>query len=879
MAFLSGLRSLAPDMKQTCDRYMDEKNFMDIQVLSSLGLSEEDIRDFCRQPGIEEGEGVYMIDAFAGTPGLDIVAKVWSMPKDLNKITVDEGRAPKAMNECAVDKQIIKQLGVKVGDTIKLKTEGDFEDGLREEEFTIVGRVTSPYYISTERGSSTLGNGQVAAFVYVPRKSFNMASYTAGFFTVSGAKELSAFYDEYTDRIDDVIDSLESYGEKRAAIREKTVREDAYSDIERAESVIANARKKLDDAKTQLDDARKELDDGWAKYKKSKVKIESIEQRLADAEAEYADGLAEFTEKKADAEADIAKAEADIADAKKEIEDIPECEFYILSRDSNPGYLGFGQDADRMGNLAKVLPLLFYAVAALVCLTTMTRMVDEQRIQIGSLKAIGYSPFAISAKYILYGTLPAFIGSIIGLAVGCTLFPVMVFTAYQIMYEVPDIILSQHTDITVFSIIASICCTGAVTLAACLSALRAVPAVLMRPKTPAAGKRVFLEYVTPLWKRLSFFAKVTVRNLFRYKKRFFMTVVGIGGCTALIIAAWGIRSSLLATMERQFEDIYSYTAQISLASNISEDELNEVIDYVQNEPEIEDSLFCNLSTGTAESDDYSIFAFSQVVDPDRIGCFVDLHDYKTKEPIKLTDDGVVINQKLSELLNIGVGDSFVFDCDGRSTLKVAAITEHYIAHYIYMTPAYYEASFGEKYAPNGALMKFSDDTAELCSRLFEDMMHLDGVSSATRISDTRGTYQSQMEIVDYVIVVVIMCAAALAVIVLYNLCNINITERKRELATIRLLGFYDTEVSAYIVRENFVLTVFGIAFGMLLGHLLHTWLVLSVEIDLMMFGRDTSLSSYVYAGILTAVFSVVVNLMAHYKMKKIDMVSSLKSPE
>jgi putative ABC transport system permease protein len=526
-----------------------------------------------------------------------------------------------------------------------------------------------------------------------------------------------------------------------------------------------------------------------------------------------------------------------------------------------------------------VFPLLFFLVAALVCLTTMTRMVDDQRIQIGSLKALGYSRFAISMKYLTYGALPALIGAILGLLIGYILFPTMIFTAWQIMYEVPSLTLRQFTGLSASSVIAAVACTTLATLWACISTLREVPAQLMRPKAPAAGKRVFLEYIRPLWKRLGFFQKLTARNLFRYQKRFWMTVIGIGGCTALIIAGFGLRYSLLATMSRQYDELFRYQAQLSVSKDMIEEDRQRIEDFIYNQEGITDVMPCYMNSVTAETSHYQTTAYIQVCDPEDLSRFVDLHVLGTREPLELKDGGVIINQKLSELLGVKAGDSFTVDSGGRSQLTVQGINEHYLAHFIYMTPATYKEAFGKEAEPNIYQLVLENNEEELCSRIFERFMKMEGASGTSRVADIKDTYLGSMERIDFVVIIVILCAAALAIVVLYNLSNINITERQRELATIKVLGFYDGEVSAYIYRENIILTIIGIALGILGGHVLHVWLVHSVEIELMMFGRDTNPMCYVYAAVLTTLFSVIVNVMAHFRMKKINMVESLKSAE
>ena len=1170
VAFLSGLKATAPDMKHTGDDYLDSLHLADFQVLSTLGLTDEDIDALKEQENIENAEGEYVLDAFAAAGGAETVVKILSLSEQgISDVLLREGRMPARADECVVEEGMLSLLDIAIGDTITLTPGSKMEDALADDTYTVVGTVRSPVYISVERGTSTIGSGTARAYLYLPRDAFALDYYTAAYVRVSGAAEMTAFYDDYDDYIDDVIDSLEDFADARAQLRhdelveeateklddaqkeldeakaeadeklgdaEKELRDarkkldDGWRDYRDGQQELADSRVKLDDAKAELEngeqeyqdglaeyeeavaeyekglaeyedgkkkyeqsqqqlnagaqelaegkkqldegqkqldalgstvtgaldgsgspyegkpdqliedlgkgdqtaaattdaaldgmraqlsagiaqaqstidtlnaqiaqlsaalqnpdlsdeeragyekslaeaqaglaqaeaqkaqmeqqlaqlkdvnsgsiaqskqqldkgqaayssgraelaagsrelaagkkqldeakaelddvpaqlqeakqklsDARKELDDGWKEYYDGEEKYADGKQELADAytelqsgEKDYRAGLREYEDGKAEADEKIADAQAKIADARRKVADIESCEWYLFGRSYNPGYTGYGQDAERMANLASVFPVIFFLVAALVCLTTMTRMVEEQRVQIGSLKAMGYSSLAISRKYIFYGLLPSLTGGLIGLVIGYILFPKMIFTAYQIMYQVPDIELRAYPGISVFSVLAAVACTTLATLWACLATLRETPASLMRPRTPKAGKRVFLEYIKPLWRRMSFIHKVTARNLFRYQKRFWMTVIGIGGCTALIIAGFGMRSSLLFTMTRQYDELFHYSAQVTLADNVLSDEREAVEDFLSSDARIVSYVPATASSATVATSGYSTTAYIEVMASDEIGKVVDLFDYKSGEPITMGDDGVYINQKLSELLGVKIGDTFFLDGEGRGDVTVAGIYEHYTGHFIYMTPAYYENALHAGSEPNAYLMNFTSDDTDTCNAIFEKLLDLSGVATTSRMRDTQDTYMHSMERVDFVVVIIILAAAALAMVVLFNLSNINITERQRELATIKLLGFYDREVSAYVYRENIVLTVFGILIGCFMGHWLHIYLVRSTEIDLMMFGRQTKATAYLYAAILTTIFSFFVNVLAHFRMKKIDMVESLKSAE
>ena len=715
---------------------------------------------------------------------------------------------------------------------------------------------------------------------------------------LASRRELDDGWDEYYDGMAQLRAAKRELDAAKAVLDE-TEEElaDGWTELEDARRQLEDAYQKLQDGEQELSDGRAELDDGWQDYYDGLQELEDARQTLAeetaDAQAElsdaraelndgetaYTDGLAEYEDGRAEAENKIADARKELEQARRDIEDIEECEWYLLGRNTNTGYVSYSMDADRMGNLASVFPLIFFLVAALVCLTTMTRMVEEQRVTIGGLKALGYSKGIIAVKYVGYGFLASTVGALLGLAVGLTLLPWIICNAWNIIYTLGPI---QYGLEPVTSAVACLAAIGTVTLSAlgaCFSTLAAVPAQLMRPKAPPAGKRVLLERLPFLWRRLSFNYKITIRNLFRYQRRFWMTVIGIGGCAALIVTAFGLRGSIFDIMDKQFEEIYGYTAQIGLVDKVTPGELREVTQALDEDPLAEGWLVCCSASMTAETDAYTVDCTVQVF-PDQasMASFIHLRHRTGDEPVTLSDDGVVLTEKLASLLDVQPGDTITLDGDSRVEVRVADVTEHYIQHYVYMTDAYYETVFGTEPRQNLVLADYpvEDPAAEDLER---ELVGLDGVTSLTRMEDTREIYGSSLESVDYAVILIIVCAAALAFVVLYNLTNINITERMRELATLKVLGFYDGELSAYIYRENVILTVFGVAMGMVMGKLLHQWLILTVEIDMLMFGRQLSLSSYAYAVVLTVLFSLLVNLAAHRKLKKLDMVESLKTVE
>jgi len=712
----------------------------------------------------------------------------------------------------------------------------------------------------------------------------------------AGKKQLSEAKEQLSEARKELADAKKQLDEGEAELA------DAKAQLDDAEQELADGYQALLDGEQELADARKELDDGWAEYEdglkeladakeelpretaKAEKELADAYQELTDGQADYEEGLSEYEDAKAEAEEKLSDARRQLNDAKREIADLANCQWYLLSRSTNTGYVSYRQDAMRMGNLAQVFPLIFFLVAALVCLTTMTRMVEEQRVQIGGLKALGYRQLDIAKKYVGYGFLASFLGGVAGLALGCTLIPTIIFNAWKVLYTVGDLHIFLAPGTYALAMGAAVFCVAGAALASCLASLRAVPAQLMRPRAPQAGKRVFLERADFIWKRLSFIWKVTVRNLFRYKKRFLMTVTGIGGCTALLITGFGLRDSLHGFFDIQYDEITTYHSSVSLADDVTADELTEISRELNGQALVESWTPVSSSMITAQSSrrsmDSYVYLFA-VTDEENFGRFVHLREPGTGAAIPLPEEGAVITVKLAELLGVKAGDeiTLVSADDTRVSLPVRTIAENYVFHYVYLSEDVYRSLYGEDPAVNSIMLRFTEDTEENSDAVASALLPLTGVSSLTRTDAMRESVARGLEGVDYAVVIVVISAAALAFVVLYNLTNINITERLRELATLKVLGFTDHETSAYIYRENIFLTLFGILLGLVMGKFLHQWLVLTVEIDLAMFYRTASPVSYVISAILTVVFSALVSLAARGKLKKIDMVESLKTVE
>lgn len=1166
-AFFAGIRSSEPDMRYSGDAYFDRKNLMDLQVISTMGLTDEDVEAIEKLDGIEKAEAGYSVDALCTEGDNQIVMHVMSLLPSMNQVQVENGRLPEKSDECVVDADFLSKSTLKIGDRVTLSsgTDKPVTDSLKEDTFTIVGSVSSPCYIGFQRGSTTIGSGNISAFLCVPEESFCMEVYTEIYAQVKGAEKLTAFTDQYDQRIDSVMKEVEAIKEERekarydeivteasekladaekeitdaeaeleqgkaeaqeklTAAREKL--ENAQKELEQAKKELASSQAKIASSKEELEQAQKELNESSgkiaagekelneksialatlkeqkdtlqgqlaaleqqkeelsgqkttleaqkrtlqegqknlldtqavlqqqisrlkaekedlnaegirlseeketlqkeyeelksqyeasgdteilkqveakkaqldevnakiaensAKIEQNKTLLETVEsqmdpleeklvqmkngleqtemalekisaglseieagqeqmqtgltqmesyissgefqlqaareqlesgknqilsgqrqiedakKRIADGEEqiqagikqiqdgetgladgwiEYQDGERQANAEIADGEAQIADAKVQLADAKKEIEQIEKPTWYIYDRSHLPEYSGYGDNADRMKAIGEVFPLIFFLVAALISLTTMTRMVEEERTIIGTLKALGYSKKSIAAKYLGYAVLATLTGGIFGVMIGEKILPYIIITAYKIMYRhLPDVEIPYNLYYGVLACVAALLCTVAATIFSCMKELKEQAAELMRPPAPKQGKRVFLEYIPFLWKRLNFTWKSTVRNLMRYKKRFFMTIFGIGGCMGLMLVGFGLKDSISSIVPLQYEDIQLYDGNVILQSDVTMQEKQEVYEALEKNSQVVATAEDLLQKITIEHDGVSKEVYLNVPENvEKFSDFVVLQDRTTKEKYQLTDKGAVLTEKMAKELGVSAGDTVTIkeENEKERTVKISQICENYMSHYLYMTPAVYKAAYGKEPEYNSIYYRTEGRTTKEAESVGEAALKLDGALSVSYMTELRQQVDDMLQSLDIVIVVLIISAGMLAFVVLYNLNNINITERKRELATLKVLGFYDKEVTEYVYRENILLTLIGSVFGMLLGKILHRFIIVTVEIDSVMFGRNINTISFVYAFLLTVVFSLFVNGVMYFKLKKINMVESLKSVE
>ena len=1186
-AFFTGVRSAEPDMTASADKYYDETSLMDVRILGTLGLTEEDLIAIGNTDGILHAEGCHSTEALSATENDLLVVNVMSLSDHINQMTVTEGRLPASENECFLDASVMNAGGFKLGDTfVMTNEEGETPTNLKHGEYTIVGYGTWSWYLSWTRGSASIGDGSLDGFVVVREDAFDMDYYTVIYATVQDVKNLNSFSKAYEEAINLVTERIEEIAGDQCNIRYTQLFQDASKLIEDAKIEIAEGEQKLLDAEKMLNDAEKEyaegvtklenskityqnglrdyqngqqeladakaeldagkaeyqnglnayaegqktlenskaelankkkeletktkeyqdaeaayaeakipvdeaqaeldakqkqfdeaaaqyeaarnqyetkkaeldaakiaLDNGWNQVNTSEADLNSLQAQLnslggllgteselyqslyaellaaqttleteraglvekqaqydsavvqmeeardqlndvageldenasaleaakkeiapyvaqlesvrkqlddakaqldagkaaiADAEKKIADGeqtliqkqaelnnasakikegeaayqdgvneLAEAQRKLNNAKAELAKGEQDLQEARKEIDDgwteyyeekeeaeqrleearqevadgekelseMDEGKWYVLGRDSIQTSVEYGMDAERIGAIGDVLPVIFFLVAALVSLTTMTRMVEEERTLIGTMKALGYGKMSIAAKYILYAFSATLIGGIMGVIIGSKFLPYVIMVAYGMLYSnVQYTLLPLHWDLCALAISLAMLCTVGAAYFACYKELLSTPAALMRPPVPKQGKRVFLEYLPGIWNKMNFSTKATVRNLVRYKKRFFMTVFGIGGCMAILLSCFGLRDSISVIAKKQYQNIWTYSAELGMDEDVSAAEQKAFLDQlIAENVDVESGLFGRYVSVDVSSDLAEKTVHLYVIsDLENMHSYLDLHERESQNPLHLSDEGVILTEKLANTLGVVPGDSFTYHVSStvKKDVTVLGLTENYTGHCLYMTASLFESLYDHAPLNNMLYLKFADGMKEARQQeIASQVLTNEAVTSVTLVKDSLASLNDMVSSLNMVVWVLIVAAGLLAFVVLFNLNNINISERRRELATLKVLGFYDKEVAMYVYRENIILTIFGILLGLVLGTFMHQYLISTLEVDLVMFGRSIEPISFVSSVILTALFSLLVNIAMYYKLQEIDMIESLKSVE
>ena len=1047
VAFFAGVKASAPDMKYSADQYFDKYNVQDIQVYSTLGLTQDDLKEIKKIDGVEDAEPVFSIDTLTQKDSTQLVMKVISLADDqsINKVRLVDGRMPKKENECIIEAgSVSNQLfgNFEIGDTITLTsgTEDDLSDTLKNTEYTVVGTCYNPNYLSYEKGSSSIGNGEVGNFMYVKDSNIKVDYFTEIDVTVKGAKDINTYDDAYFDLVEPVVDKIEAIADDRIDVRIAENQKEIDDAQKELDEQINDAQAQIDDGYAQIQDgyaeiqsneqqlvsAKAQLDSGWAEYyqnitvldniptleqaiaqieqgeaslpglqadleqintnlanieeeyqlatanyqtlldtrsdleqllqtvededikKQITTKLNDINKQIVGAEqvinayttlntskaqvedainqinsgiaqkptliaqrdqlyaardqlnaaynklvsgqAEYESGLAQLNDAKNTLSSSLSELEQSqnqlntekaenqqkIDDAQSEIDKL-EAEWITLDRNSHYSYRDYGACADRMDGIAQVFPVFFFLVAALVCMTTMTRMVDEQRNEIGTLKALGYSKVQISSKYLLYALIASILGSILGCLVGMILFPYVIFTAWNTLYNLETIKFAFQPGLMLVASGSVIGITLLATLYSIYSELIEVPSQLMRPKAAKIGKEIILERIPFIWNHLSFLRKVTARNIFRYKKRFFMTVIGIAGCSALLVAGFGINDSISDIVHQQYEVINHFEASINV-SNI-DDNFEQTLKKQKGVTDIMEEDTLPVTANIADKD--ASVTVHIVDDKNLLKDFTTLKSINDDQEVSLNSKGAVISQKMAEKMEKGIGDTITFKDanDNEIEVKITDIYENYVGHNIYVTRDLYDTWNSNAELTKTYLLKTNDTSDDFEHQLGQKLMDINGVDSVTFYSSLQENFTDMIASISMVVVVLVISAAALAFVVLYNLSNVNISERTREIATIKVLGFTSRETSQYVNRESILLTMIGAAVGLIVGIFLHNLIMNLAEMDDVMFGRTIKPISFVISFALTLVFAIIINLVMQRKLKQIQMVESLKAVE
>ncbi len=771
-AFFSGLRSSRGDMLFSAEKYYDDYALMDLKVLSENGLTEKDAENISSLDGADNVVGGWSLDVLSDTADNKAI-KLISYSDEVNIPNVTEGSLPENDGECLLDSFFADVYGYGVGDKIKVSADGSLLGMLLSRtEFTVAGLCDLPYYMDLNRGTGTVGNGELDGFAVVMPETFSrFPVYTEVCVTVSGAAELDSFGEEYEKKVDSVAEKIE------------------------------------------------ELSDG---------------------------------------------------------------NWYVLDRGYIASCVNYKNDAERINSLSGLLPIIFFLVAALVSLNAMTRLVEEERAQIGTLKALGCGDGTIIFRYLAYALLPTLLGAVVGVLFGEKVFPLAIMNAYSLLYTgLPQNLAPYNLTQGAIAVVASVICTGLATLFACFKISREKPAGIMRPEAPKAGKRVVMEKIPFVWKRLSFTQKATVRNLFRYKKRFLMTVIGVAGCMGLVMVGLGLHDSIIVVADKQFEEITHYQAAVTYADNISQEDKEGVISKISEEyPDISAMEMYSMSVDVRNGDTVQTVFLSVPYSLEGIENYFTFRGRTSHKSFALDDGGALISEKTASTLGVGEGDELIIGSGSAEVkIKISAVYENYIGHYLFVSPSLYAQVYGGAPQYNQLILRYADNSDAFENELGSYLLSLGGVQGVTFVSTTVKWANDTLSSLNTIVFIVLAAAALLAFVVLYNLNSINIAERKRELATLKVLGFRNREVAAYVYKENILLTVLGIILGIGVGILLHSFVIKSIEVDLIMFGRTIALSSFFIGAAITIGFSLLVNLIMYRSIKKIDMVESLKSVE
>ncbi|MCE9656456.1 MAG: ABC transporter permease [Clostridium celatum] len=815
VAFYCGIKSSGPDMNKAINNLYDEYKLMDSKIVSNFGIDDKDIDVLRNDDKILDFYATHSIDVNLTNTSNVVKFMEYNNESNINDFIVVEGRLPEKSGEIAIDEEALK-----INSDIKLGEE---------------------YVIDTDEDTMKSFNktkfkivGIVRSPMYIEKGSRGITSIGKGsidYFAVLNSSDISM--DAYTElyvRFKNV-QGLDGYSKEYAELMEEN--------NEYLESLYSNRREE---------------------------KIEEIKEEI---QSQILQSMGSVSEIPLEYQEDTSM-------------NLDSLEYYVFDRTDNTGYSGYKDSINSLDKIASVLPVFFFLLALMICLTTMTRMVEENRVEIGTLKALGYGNFEISKKYIIYASLASISGCILGILIGSNILPSVISNAYESLYSLPKVSIHYYNSYIIQSMVVSILCTVGASLFVISVELKDKPSNLMKVKAPKVGKKILLERITPLWKRLNFNYKVTFRNIFRYKQRMIMTVLGISGCMAILVTGFGLKDSNVGVVKRQFEHLWNYEAMVIVDSDSADETNNKYNDVLEGLPGYESSLNLHQESVTFSKKDMNNQEATVYVpeDTNKLGDFITLNDRKTGEEYKISNDGVIITEKLAKLLGASTGDVITLKDDSNNTyeIKIDKVAENYVKHFIYMSKEYYEKVFGKEPIYNTQLLNIDKDNAdedEISSKLLE----CENVINVTLTSKMQKTMEESTANMNLVMIVIIVSAGCLAFVVLYNLNNINVSERIRELSTIKVLGFFDDEVTMYILRENVILTLLGTITGSVLGKMLHAFIIYTSETDTMMMYPNVSITSYIISAGITILFSIIVMVIMHIKLKNVDMIDALKSNE
>ena len=879
-----GLSVSTDDMLKTADEYYAEDNFYDYYMVSTIGFSDASVETAAEDESVLLAEGAYYEDAITdvgetsetGELSGEVVIRYHSLTYDINTVDLLYGSLPSSEDECVVDSKYFDESAIGRTITITDTNTDETLEAFSVKTFTITGIVTSPLYLNYNRGTTSAGNGSISCFAYILYDSFEVEYYSQIFVDIEDGYTI--YSDEYNDLIDDTTDHFEDLTEAAALVRYNELRDEAIDEAyEEAEEEIEEAVQEIEDARDEFQEAYdeqvRELEEELSAMPEMLAVYRAELEDTYDAQMEEFDSLLDEIP-----EIDMEEIEVAVDD------EMPDYTTVLLTRDENEGYVTFEDNAQIVRSISYIFPLFFALVAALVCITTMSRMIEEERTQIGVFKALGYSKTSVFIKYILYSVSAGVIGSVLGWIIGCTLFPTVIWAAYQTMYYfAAAVVYIFPAALGIACLAVSVALLLLTTVFTCMRVMSAPPAEMIRPKAPEPGKRVLLERIRPLWKRLSFMNKVTLRNCFRYKKRLFMMLIGVAGCTALLITGFGISDSVTDVCDVQYDEISVYDYSLSLETD--DDETAEDVQerteelYDKLSEYLEDVYLFTLESLTVMSDDVSREVTVYSVDSlESLDIFMNFE--QDGEPVETPDEySCVVSANLSDMYDVRAGDTLtvIFEDYSEAEYIVSAVYDNFVGNYLYIT---YE---GRARGTDGtAQVNYGIGNVKEGLDIYEalaDMQNLDGVTSVTATEVTVDYFENMVSRLNVIVLLVIACAAALAIVVMYNLSNINILERQREIATLKVLGFYKGETSAYIFKENTILTLIGAIVGIPLGYLMHYLVMCEVKIESIAFDIHINWLSIVISVVITLIFDLIVDMVMRRKIRRINMAESLKSAE